>query len=128
MTKQQFFKCLNVAKTPEFEPLPYLGVEMVEVFSAPLKRGRREVSFHQAASQIYWESKNLDGSWSNNLESILEEVKTWSIIDFIETPRFVVWYENGNPDGSPNRAFFDFEHDAKDFAALRLGAEIERLN
>jgi hypothetical protein len=128
MTKQEFFKCLDLARSPDFEPLPYLGFELTSLFQTLNTPGRHDVTREQVASIIHGEARTFAGTWCTSaLESLQERARYWRLIDLQPALPWVVWYEPGHPDGSPARAFFEFEHDARAFAELRSCAEIERV-
>lgn len=82
MTRNQFFAAYDLARRPDFEPLPYLGPEMVAVFSAPVERGgRRPVTLKQAASQIVGEAMTLAGVFSiSELERLQAEARKWELV------------------------------------------------
>lgn len=82
MTRNQFFSAYDLARRPDFEPLPYLGPEMVAVFSAPVERGgRRPVTLKQAASQIIGEAQTLAGVFSiTEIERLQAEARSWELV------------------------------------------------
>ena len=128
MTKQQFFACLDLARSPDFEPLPYLGFELVSLYETLNTPGRHEVTREQVASMIHGEARTFAGTWcSSSLDALQGRSRAWALIDLRPALPWLVWYENGHPDGSPARAYFEHEHDARAFAAIRPCAEIERV-
>ena len=72
MKRQEFLKCLKLARSPDFEAIPYFSIEM-DVFSGcALDNKRRAVTEREVASLIHGTCATFGGTWMHNEEAELE--------------------------------------------------------
>ena len=70
MTRIQYLKCLALARSSSFIPIPYLSLDCF--IGCALDRKRRAVTMHETASLIYGHCATFSGTWLHSEESEIE--------------------------------------------------------
>lgn len=72
MKRAEFLKALTLARSPNFEPTPYLKLDVF--FGCALDKNRRACTLHEVASLLYGHCMMLNGEWYSNPEAEIEEL------------------------------------------------------
>ena len=103
MTKQQFFKCIDRARHPNFQPIPYLSFELHSLYQTLNESGRHDVTLDQVASMIVGEAHTFAGTWdSSALDDIQKRSRAWHLIEPLPPLGWMVRAKAG-------RVFFESE-------------------
>lgn len=82
MKRQEFTKCLKLAKSESFKPIGYLSTEMDVFHGCALDDKRRYVTTEQVASLIFGHCATFGGTWlMHEVEQLEWLSKRWDLID-----------------------------------------------
>jgi hypothetical protein len=70
MKRSEFLKAITLARSPNFEPKPYLTLDVF--FGCALDKERRAVTMHEVASLLSGHCMMLNGEWTSEPESEIE--------------------------------------------------------
>lgn len=70
MKRAEFLKALKLARNPDFEPTPYLKLDVF--FNCALDKERRAVTTHEVASLLSGHCRMLNGEWTSEPEYEIE--------------------------------------------------------
>lgn len=74
MTRQQFLTAVKLARSPGFDPIPYLSESMAVFSGCALDKDRRAVTLHEVASLIFGHCATFGGTWLHIEENPIAEL------------------------------------------------------
>ncbi len=82
MKRQEFIKCLKLAKSKSFNPIGYFSIELAVFNGCALDDKRRYVTMEQVASLIFHNCATFGGTWLMDEIDQLEWLsKRWDLIN-----------------------------------------------
>lgn len=70
MKRAEFLKAIRLARSPDFQPIPYLELEVFA--GCALDQKRRTATMHEVASLLYGHCMMLNGEWYSSPETDVE--------------------------------------------------------
>jgi len=82
MKRTEFLQCLKLARSPSFEPIPYLSEAMAVFSKCAIDKARRAVTKKEVASLISGHCLSFAGTWIHDEEKEIEALsKRFDLID-----------------------------------------------